>query len=75
MIKIKHITLNDITQLVKLCKHIGEKNGLAQKEHDQTDCIRLSLQNQPTAVSQRVYQMAEIQEYPLYPISPRKQKC
>ena len=31
MIKIKHITLNDITQLVKLCMHIGEKKMVLPK--------------------------------------------
>ena len=48
MVNIKHVTLNDITQLVKWHINVGTKIGLAQKRNEQT------------AVSKGVYQIAEI---------------
>ena len=43
MVNIQLITMNNMTQLVKLCMSTGTKVGLAQKGHNLMECKRLSL--------------------------------
>ena len=74
MINIQHITLNDMTILAKLCMSTGTKISLAEKKIC-PDGLTVSAvkRNEPTAVAQGVYKMADIHVSTVSQHSPKKQ--
>ena len=51
MVNIQHVTLNDMTQLVKLCMSMGIRGGLAKKGHNLMQWIASITKNEPNAVA------------------------